>query len=104
MVGGMRSLPRPTVSICLPARDEVATVGAIVQTCVALREDGVVDQVVVVDDSTDGTARIAAAAGATVYAQRVLRPEFGPVLGKGDAMWRALSVLEGDLVVFLDAD
>jgi len=26
------------------------------------------------------------------------------VLGKGDAMWRALSALEGDLVVFLDAD
>jgi glucosyl-3-phosphoglycerate synthase len=26
------------------------------------------------------------------------------VLGKGDAMWRALSVLEGDLVCFLDAD
>ena len=28
----------------------------------------------------------------------------GPVLGKGDAMWRALSVLEGELVCFLDAD
>jgi glucosyl-3-phosphoglycerate synthase len=26
------------------------------------------------------------------------------VLGKGDALWRALSVLEGDLVCFLDAD
>jgi hypothetical protein len=26
------------------------------------------------------------------------------VLGKGDAMWRALSVLEGELVCFLDAD
>jgi len=31
-------------------------------------------------------------------------PEMGPVLGKGDAMWRALSVLSGELVVFLDAD
>jgi glucosyl-3-phosphoglycerate synthase len=26
------------------------------------------------------------------------------VLGKGDAMWRALSVLDGELVCFLDAD
>ena len=31
-------------------------------------------------------------------------PDLGPVLGKGDAMWRALSVLEGELVCFLDAD
>ena len=31
-------------------------------------------------------------------------PELGPVLGKGDAMWRALPVLTGDVVCFLDAD
>ena len=31
-------------------------------------------------------------------------PSYGPVLGKGDAMWRALSVLRGELVCFLDAD
>lgn len=31
-------------------------------------------------------------------------PELGPVHGKGDAMWRALSVLRGDVVCFLDAD
>ena len=33
-----------------------------------------------------------------------LLPAFGPVLGKGDAMWRALSILTGDLVCFVDAD
>jgi glucosyl-3-phosphoglycerate synthase len=31
-------------------------------------------------------------------------PELGPVLGKGDAMWRALPVLSGEIVCFLDAD
>jgi len=31
-------------------------------------------------------------------------PEVGPVLGKGDAMWRSLSVARGDLVMFADAD
>lgn len=100
----IRAHPRATVSICLPARDEAATIAPIVRTCVALRDCGVVDQVVVVDDSRDGTAELAAAAGATVYAQRELHPELGPVLGKGDAMWRSLSVLDGDLIVFLDAD
>ena len=27
-------------------------------------------------------------------------PAFGPVLGKGDAMWRALSVARGDIVMY----
>jgi glucosyl-3-phosphoglycerate synthase len=39
-----------------------------------------------------------------VVQERELIWEMGQVLGKGDAMWRALSVLAGELVVFLDAD
>ena len=31
-------------------------------------------------------------------------PELGRVLGKGDAMYRALTVLRGEIVCFLDAD
>ena len=30
--------------------------------------------------------------------------EFGPALGKGDAMWRGLSATSGDIVAFLDTD
>ena len=93
-----------TVSICLPARDEAATIGPILESLVPLREAGVVDQIVVADDSTDGTADIAATHGAEVHRQADLMPAFGPVRGKGDAMWRALSVLTGDVVVYLDAD
>ena len=63
-----------------------------------------IDQVVVVDDSTDGTAEIARALGAEVFDQEQLAPELGPVLGKGDAMWRALPALTGEVVCFLDAD
>jgi glucosyl-3-phosphoglycerate synthase len=93
-----------TVSICLPARNEARTIGAILDRLLPLAEIGVLDQIVVVDDSTDGTADIARARGAEVYDQEDLLPELGPVLGKGDAMWRALGVLTGDLVCFLDAD
>ena len=39
-----------------------------------------------------------------MYDESELLPRFGPVVGKGDAMWRALSVADGDLVVFADAD
>ena len=93
-----------TVSVCLPARDEARTIGTIVDALLPLIDRGVIDQLVVVDDSTDGTGEIARARGAEVYDQSSLHPQFGPVAGKGDALWRALSVLRGEVVCFLDAD
>lgn len=94
-----------SISACVPARNEEETIGAIVAELVALREAGSIDEVVVVDGSSrDRTAAVAARAGAVVHDEAELLPEHGPVLGKGDAMWRALSVLEGDVVVYLDAD
>jgi glucosyl-3-phosphoglycerate synthase len=94
-----------SVSVCLPARECAATVGTIVEALLVLREQGVIDEVVVVDAaSEDGTAERAERAGAVVWQEADLLPAHGPVLGKGDAMWRALSVLRGELVCFLDAD
>ena len=93
-----------TVSICLPARDEAATIGPILSELVPLAKLGVIDQIVVVDHSIDGTAEIARSFGVEVHDQEQLLPELGPVLGKGDAMWRALPHLTGDVVCFLDAD
>ena len=94
-----------SVSVCVPAREEAGTVGPIVADLVELREVGVVDRVLVVDAaSADGTAEIAERAGAEVVQQAELMPQFGPVLGKGDAMWRALSAIDSDVVCYLDAD
>lgn len=94
-----------SVSVCLPARECAATVGEIVGALAHLRQAGAIDEVVVVDaNSRDGTAGVAERAGAKVVQQGELMEEVGPVLGKGDAMWRALSVLDGELIVFLDAD
>jgi glucosyl-3-phosphoglycerate synthase len=76
-----------------------------VRTLAELRERDVVDQVAVLDaGSTDGTAELAIAAGAEVHQQGELLADQGPVLGKGDAMWRALTILHGDVVCFLDGD
>lgn len=94
----------PSVSVCLPARNESLTIGPILRQLMALRDRGIVDQVLVVDNSADGTAEIAGALGADVRDQEELLPELGPVLGKGDAMWRALPLLTGELICFLDAD
>src|SRR5580700_2562734 len=94
-----------SVSVCLPAWECAETVGEIVEALLELREVGVIDEVVVVDAaSADGTAAVAERAGAVVWQQEELLPSQGPVLGKGDAMWRALSVLRGESVCFLDAD
>lgn len=101
----LRTERRDSVSVCLPAREVAATIGPIVHTLARLRDAGAFDQLVVVDAaSADGTARIAARQGAEVYQEAELRPGLGCARGKGDAMWRALSVLDGDVVCFLDAD
>ncbi len=93
------------VGVIVPARECADTVGPIVARLLELRAAGVLDEVVVVDaGSADGTAAVAAAAGARVVQEAELLPDFGPVLGKGDAMWRALSALDTELVCFLDAD
>ncbi|HTR72224.1 MAG TPA: glucosyl-3-phosphoglycerate synthase [Solirubrobacteraceae bacterium] len=94
-----------SVSVCLPARECAGTVGQIVAVLSGLREAGAIDEIVVIDAaSADGTAEVARQAGASVHQEAELMPELGPVLGKGDAMYRALSVLSGDLVCYLDAD
>jgi glucosyl-3-phosphoglycerate synthase len=92
-----------TVTVCIPARDEERTVGAVVSAVVGAHVagaggSGLVDEVVVVDDgSTDATAEAARRSGARVLA---LEGEGG----KGRAMAAGVEGSTGDLVAFLDAD
>lgn len=91
------------VAIVLPAREVAGTVGPIVESLLGL--DGLVDQVLVVDAaSRDGSAEVARAAGAEVVQESELVPQVGPVLGKGDAMWRALAAARGETIAYIDAD
>src|SRR5260221_7070641 len=95
-----------TVSLVLPTRNVAETIGPILDQIPRLNlRSPLVDQVIVVDaDSTDGTSAIARQWGAEVYSENELLPEYGIALGKGDAMWRSLSVARGDIVMFADAD
>ncbi len=98
-----------TVSAVLPCRNVADTIGGIVEEIHAVNEraagEPLVDQILAVDaDSEDGTAEVAASKGAEVYSENELMSNYGGAHGKGDAMWRALSVARGDLVMYVDAD
>jgi glucosyl-3-phosphoglycerate synthase len=105
LVGRKRELGL-SVSLVLPCREVANTIGPVLDEVEGLRRRAaLVDQVVVVDaGSRDGTADIARRHGAEVHDETALLPQLGPVLGKGDAMWRALSVARGDIVLYADAD
>ncbi|AZM90312.1 MULTISPECIES: glucosyl-3-phosphoglycerate synthase [Streptomyces] len=98
-----------TVSVVLPALDEEATVGEIVEI---IRRDLIesppvplVDELVVVDSgSTDRTAEVAAKAGARVVHRDSILPRVPALPGKGEVLWRSLLATTGDVVCFVDAD
>jgi hypothetical protein len=85
-----------TVDAVIPARNEEATIGAIVSAC---RHCIWVREVIVVDDgSIDDTAAVASAAGATVLTS----PGSGG--SKGAAMARGIAASDAAAILFVDAD
>lgn len=66
---------------------------------------GIVDRALVLDGgSTDATASIARAHGLDVISVPEVMVHLGPVLGKGDSLFRGVHSVNADHYVFLDAD
>jgi glucosyl-3-phosphoglycerate synthase len=64
-----------------------------------------IDQIVVIDsESTDRTVEIATDLGVPVHRHPEILPEVGTYRGKGEALWKSLHVLDGDLVAWFDTD
>jgi glycosyltransferase involved in cell wall biosynthesis len=87
------------VSVIIPARNAASTIGDLVRTVAAQAPRNVRVEVIVVDDgSSDGTAEIAASAGARVVV--VTGGSGNPAIARN----RGASDAAGDPLVFLDAD
>jgi hypothetical protein len=96
-----------SVSVCIPTLNEEATVGDIVRSIRTelMEREQLVDELVVMDSSSsDQTAEEAVRAGATVFQDRDVLPDLDPMTGKGEALWKSLFVLRGDVILWLDAD
>lgn len=96
-----------TISLALPALNEGATLGPLLDTLKGRLHDDVplLDEIVLIDsNSTDDTRTIAAERGIPVYVHQQILPHYGSFTGKGEALWKSLYVTRGDIVVWVDTD
>jgi nucleotide-binding universal stress UspA family protein len=96
-----------TVSVALPALNEEKTIGLVIRRIRNALVDRIplIDQLVVIDsDSQDRTVEIASELGVPVFRHSSILPELGSHVGKGEALWKSLHVLDGDIVAWIDTD
>jgi nucleotide-binding universal stress UspA family protein len=95
------------ISVGLPTLNEEATIARVIRAIRTrlVERFPLVDEIVVIDsDSTDRTREIARAEGVPVHIHSHILPDTGTYVGKGEALWKSLHVLSGDIVVWVDTD
>ena len=96
-----------TISVGLPALNEAETVGNIIGIIKKHLYDEfpLLDELVLIDSgSTDDTVKIAEDIGIPVYVHQEILPNHGSFRGKGEALWKSLHVLKGDIIAWVDTD
>jgi glucosyl-3-phosphoglycerate synthase len=96
-----------TISLGLPSLNEEETVGNVITTIQneLMKQVPLLDEIVLIDSgSTDRTRQIARELGIRVFLHQEILPETGAYHGKGEALWKSLHVLSGDIVAWIDTD
>lgn len=96
-----------TISLGLPALNEEATVENVITVLKneLLLKYPLLDELVLIDSSsTDRTVEIAKSYDIPVYQHKELLTSAGTNRGKGEALWKSLSALKGDIIVWVDTD
>jgi len=103
----LKRLRDVTISLGLPALNEAATIGREIEVLrrTLMDEVPLLDEIVVIDSgSEDNTAALARRLGVPTYHHAEILPEQGAYSGKGEALWKSLHALRGDVIVWIDTD
>ncbi|MDR1618820.1 MAG: glucosyl-3-phosphoglycerate synthase [Treponema sp.] len=95
------------ISLAFPTLNEERTIGKeilVIRTELMDRYP-LIDEIAVIDSSSrDKTRAVAERFGARVITSKKILPKYGTWRGKGENLWKSLYALEGDLIVWVDAD
>ncbi len=94
------------ISLCLPTLNESQTIEYILRTTKKeLYQEGLLDEVIVIDSgSTDSTLDIVKSIGFKIIRHKDILKKYGTNQGKGEALWKSLHVLNGDIIAWCDSD
>ena len=96
-----------TVSLAFPTLNEETTIGKeilVIRTELMDRYP-LLDEIAVIDSSSkDRTLQVAERYGARVFESKNILPGRGTFRGKGENLWKSLYALQGDIIVWVDAD
>ncbi len=95
------------ISLCIPTLNEEKTIGKeiVIFKSELMQRYPLLDEITVIDsDSSDQTREVASAFGAQVFLSKDILKKYGEKRGKGENLWKAIYQLEGDILVYIDAD
>lgn len=96
-----------SISLCFPTLNEEKTIGkeVVIMKSELMDRYPLLDEIAVIDSgSSDKTREIAQEFGAKVFLASEHLQEMGQLRGKGENLWKALYLLRGDIIIYIDAD
>lgn len=95
------------ISLAFPTLNEEATIGKeiVIARAELMDRHPLIDEIAVIDSgSTDRTLEVADRFGAKTFLASECLPGLGARPGKGENLWKSLYLLNGDIIIWLDAD